>query len=46
MPASVLPHPRVALAGDWLDAEFPATLEAAVRTGFAAGAALDRRGFV
>ena len=43
-PAHILPHPRVALAGDWLDAEFPATLEAAVRTGFAASAALDRRG--
>lgn len=43
-PAGVLPHPRVALAGDWLDAEFPATLEAAVRTGFSAGAALDRQG--
>jgi predicted NAD/FAD-dependent oxidoreductase len=44
LPASVLPHPRVALAGDWLDADFPATLEAAVRTGFAAGAALDGQG--
>jgi squalene-associated FAD-dependent desaturase len=44
MPASVLPHPRVALAGDWLDGEFPATLEAAVRTGFAASEALAWRG--
>lgn len=42
-PAGVLPHPRVAFAGDWLDADFPATLEAAVRTGFAAAEALDRR---
>lgn len=40
-PAS-LPHPRVALAGDWLDDEFPATLEAAVRTGVAAAFALER----
>jgi hypothetical protein len=32
-PASAHPHPRVALAGDWLDDEFPATIEAAVRTG-------------
>jgi hypothetical protein len=34
------PHPRLALAGDWLDPEFPATLEAAVRTGVAAADAL------
>ena len=34
------PHPRVALAGDWLDDEFPATLEAAVRTGVKAAFAL------
>ena len=40
-PARILAHPRVALAGDWLDAEFPATLEAAVRTGFDAARALD-----
>jgi squalene-associated FAD-dependent desaturase len=40
-PGTLLPHPRVALAGDWLDAEFPATLEAAVRTGLAAAASLD-----
>jgi len=40
--ARILPHPRVALAGDWLDAHFPATLEAAVRTGFAAATAVDR----
>jgi squalene-associated FAD-dependent desaturase len=37
---STLPHPRVALAGDWVDDEFPATLEAAVRTGVAAAFAL------
>jgi squalene-associated FAD-dependent desaturase len=36
-----LPHPRVALAGDYVDAEFPATLEAAVRTGAAAAFAID-----
>lgn len=36
-----LPHPRVALAGDWLDGELPATLEAAVRSGVAAAFALD-----
>lgn len=41
-PASALPHPRVALAGDWLDDAFPATLEAAVRTGFAAADRLVR----
>lgn len=40
-PPSALPHPRVALAGDWIDAEFPATLEAAVRTGVSAAMALD-----
>ena len=40
-PANLRPHPRVALAGDWLDADFPATLEAAVRTGFDAARALD-----
>ena len=40
-PLDIHPHPRVALAGDWLDAEFPATLEAAVRTGFAAAEAID-----
>jgi len=37
---SLLPHPRVALAGDWTDAEYPATLEAAVRSGAAAALAL------
>jgi hypothetical protein len=40
---STLPHGRVALAGDWLDEEFPATLEAAVRTGVAAAFALEAR---
>lgn len=39
---SALPHPRVALAGDWIDEEFPATLEAAVRSGVAAAFALQR----
>ena len=38
---ATLPHPRVALAGDWLDAEFPATLEAAVRTGVSAAFELE-----
>jgi monoamine oxidase len=28
-------HPRVLLAGDYVDAEFPATIEAAVRSGVA-----------
>jgi squalene-associated FAD-dependent desaturase len=37
---SLLPHPRAALAGDWTDAEYPATLEAAVRSGLAAARAL------
>lgn len=37
---SLLPHPRVALAGDWMDADYPATLEAAVRSGAAAASAL------
>ena len=32
--------PRVALAGDWTDVEYPATLEAAVRSGAAAALAL------
>lgn len=36
-------HPRVTLAGDWLDGEYPATLEAAVRTGVAAAFDLDAR---
>ncbi len=40
-PATILAHPCVALAGDWLDAAFPATLEAAVRSGFDAARALD-----
>ncbi|HVF62922.1 MAG TPA: hydroxysqualene dehydroxylase HpnE [Casimicrobiaceae bacterium] len=39
-PSSALPHPRLALAGDWIDAEFPATLEAAVRTGVNAAEAI------
>lgn len=42
LPSSVLPHPRVALAGDWLDDEYPATLEAAVRTGVAAAFAVEQ----
>jgi hydroxysqualene dehydroxylase len=42
-PTSIVPHPRVALAGDWLDAEYPATLEAAVRSGVAAAFAIDQR---
>lgn len=41
LPATTQPHPRVALAGDWMDAEFPATIEAAVRTGVNAAVALD-----
>jgi predicted NAD/FAD-dependent oxidoreductase len=43
-PASVLPHSRVALAGDWLDGELPATLEAAVRSGVRAANALRASG--
>lgn len=39
--AAALPHPRIALAGDWIDTEFPSTIEAAVRTGVAAAMALD-----
>jgi squalene-associated FAD-dependent desaturase len=35
-PASARPHPRVALAGDWMDEELPATIEGAVRTGVSA----------
>ena len=42
-PASAGVHPRVALAGDWLDGELPATLEAATRSGVAAAFALDLR---
>ena len=41
LPPATSPHPRVALAGDWTDAEFPATLEAAVRSGVAAASRLD-----
>jgi hypothetical protein len=41
LPLDLAPHPRVALAGDWLDPEFPATLEAAVRTGVAAAFAIE-----
>lgn len=41
LPATALPHPRVALAGDWIDVEFPATIEAAVRTGVAGAMMLD-----
>jgi squalene-associated FAD-dependent desaturase len=40
LPRSALPHPRVALAGDWVDGELPATLEAAVRSGVRAADAL------
>jgi len=40
-PPNVLIHPRVALAGDWMDTEFPATIEAAVRTGVNAAILLD-----
>jgi squalene-associated FAD-dependent desaturase len=39
-PANAHPHPRVALAGDWLDEELPATIEAAVRTGVTAAFAV------
>jgi hypothetical protein len=39
--ASSRPHPRIALAGDWIDREFPATIEAAVRTGVQAAIDLD-----
>jgi hypothetical protein len=41
LPGDPLLHPRIALAGDWVDAEFPATLEAAVRTGVNAAVRLD-----
>ena len=40
-PPGPILHPRVALAGDWIDTEFPATLEAAVRTGVNAAILLD-----
>jgi predicted NAD/FAD-dependent oxidoreductase len=40
-PPATLLHPRVAVAGDWMDTEFPATIEAAVRTGVNAAIALD-----
>ena len=40
-PPNAMIHPRVALAGDWMDSEFPATIEAAVRTGVNAAAVLD-----
>ncbi len=41
-PASLRPLPRLFLAGDYMDAEFPATLEAAVRSGIAAAFAVDQ----
>jgi hypothetical protein len=41
-PASGRIAPRLYLAGDYTDAEFPATLEAATRTGVAAARALLR----
>ena len=41
VPPGALLHPRVAVAGDWMDTEFPATIEAAVRTGVNAAIALD-----
>src|SRR5688572_11757103 len=41
LPPTTFPHPRVALAGDWTDAELPATLEAAVRSGVGAASRLD-----
>ena len=40
-PPPALVHPRVAIAGDWMDSEFPATIEAAVRTGVNAAVMLD-----
>ena len=40
-PPHALIHPRIALAGDWMDTEFPATIEAAVRTGVNAAIMLD-----
>lgn len=36
MPADLTPLPGLYLAGDWTHAEYPATLEAAVSSGFAA----------
>lgn len=41
-PAPGMIAPRVSLAGDYTDAEFPATLEAATRSGVAAAQALLR----
>jgi monoamine oxidase len=44
-PAAPRLAPGIYLAGDYVDAEFPATLEAAVRSGIAAAQAViaDRR---
>ena len=39
--ANPKPHARVAIAGDWVDTEFPATIEAAVRAGVHAAIDLD-----
>lgn len=40
-PATIAPHPRLLLAGDYMDAELPATIEAATRSGIAAAIAAD-----
>ncbi|PHK95796.1 hypothetical protein CR162_06660 [Pseudoroseomonas rhizosphaerae] len=40
-PPPVLPLPNLALAGDWMEPVLPATLEAAIRSGFRAARALS-----
>lgn len=40
-PATIAPHPRLLLAGDYMNPEFPATIEAATRSGIAAAIAAD-----
>ena len=42
-PTSLEPLPRLHLAGDWTHADYPATLEAAVASGFAAAKRITRQ---
>ena len=41
-PATETRWPNLALAGDWIDTGLPATIEGAIRSGFAAAAAMRR----
>jgi len=41
-PTTITPWPRIMLAGDWTDTGWPATMEGAVRSGYAAADAILR----